>query len=625
MNILWYYHRLKKMSLSEVFKRVFEYGYIYRTKVKYRKTENWPYNRFAEKSSGLVFRELPKKQIKLDWRNYNIYNLKFDLTNPIDWYFTENKDSFWPKIFYSDINYRPGNPYGDIRINWELNRLQFFPLIATENEELAKDILQSWLKNSPYLYGPSYVSSMEVALRWISVYWGVCLLSEPIDDDLLKEITGLGVASGIFIENRLSTHSSAGNHIIVEAVGLFWIAKALRADKYTEKWAELARQLIWDQTLRQLNPDGSPKEQSFWYLGFVVDALFYYLLLEDISLVPSNVLKRLEKSLEFISEIVLHDGTFPDFGDRDDGYVGHINDDYERSPFVDLLKIGAMLFNRPEWVEGRSNISNKFHFFDTPEFAVINQDNKHNIQVDNNSVKLYPDCGMTVMQKGKGQLIFRHAPLGLEPTYGHGHADALSILFSWGGQQILCDLGSGQYNGDQNIRNYFRSTLAHNTIQVDNCDQARILGPFMWEGSYNCITGERHAPENNTIEYKHDAYFENYGITHTRTIEWAEPNKIIITDFLDGPKEKEFCGTFHFTPDSKIEIVNNVLEINSNDVKLNIYFDSKLKLELSEGSVEPLLGWKSAVYGRWEPIHLIRFSSEIRHIKQFETILETLE
>ena len=91
---------------------------------------------------------------------------------------------------------------------------------------------------------------------------------------------------------------------------------------------------------------------------------------------------------------------------------------------------------------------------------------------------------MTVMQWNKGKLLFRHSRLGLDNTYGHGHADALSVLFYWDEIPILIDLGSGQYNGDQAIRGFFRSTIAHNTVEIGGENQAEILGPFMWKESY---------------------------------------------------------------------------------------------------------------------------------------------
>ena len=183
----------------------------------------------------------------------------------------------------------------------------------------------------------------------VSIYWAVCLFKKSIEASLRQGLAGLAIASGKFIESRLSTHSSAGNHLIVEAVGLFWIGKALQKEKTGKRWLRKAREILWKQTLIQLNPDGTNQEQSFWYLGFVLDALFYYLLLEDRQVIPKRVLDRIQKAIGFVHEMILPDGSFPDYGDRDDGFVFRVNGSYKESPFPGLLNIGASLFNRPDW------------------------------------------------------------------------------------------------------------------------------------------------------------------------------------------------------------------------------------------------------------------------------------
>jgi len=275
MNLTWYLNRLKKMSLAEVYKRFGEYLGIYYSRIKYRDPFQWPYRRFARDDIALVLNSLSGVPVADDWKHYRIYNTEFDLTGPIDWYFSDNSGKRWPACHYARINYRPGNPYGDVRVNWELSRLQFLPAMAATDEDLAKSILADWLVKNSYLHGPGYLASMEVALRWVSIYWAVCLFKEPIDASLRQDLAGLAIASGKFIESRLSTHSSAGNHLIVEAVGLFWIGKALQKEKIGKKWLRKAQEILWKQTLIQLNPDGTSQEQSFWYLGFVLDALFH--------------------------------------------------------------------------------------------------------------------------------------------------------------------------------------------------------------------------------------------------------------------------------------------------------------------------------------------------------------
>ena len=141
------------------------------------------------------------------------------------------------------------------------------------------------------------------------------------------------------------------------------------------------------------------------------------------------------------------------------------------------------------------------------------------VSSDTPQLKTYSDGGMTLMKWGKGRLLFRHARLGLGNTCGHGHADALSVLFSWNNIPVLIDLGSGQYNGNQDIRNFFRSTIAHNTIEIGRESQAKIVGPFLWEKAYEtCLTEAEKTPSFFAEAY-HTGYKERFGIIHKRRIE----------------------------------------------------------------------------------------------------------
>ncbi|MFH2067477.1 MAG: alginate lyase family protein [Pseudomonadota bacterium] len=616
------------MSLSEILKRIREYIHIYGSRIKYRNPDKWPYWKFAVSTPELILRPLPGHYIPHDWSHFRIYNRYIDLTKPINWYETGHDNTQWPKQYYATIPYRPGNPYGDIRINWELNRMQFLPLMASREQELSCSIIRSWLKDNPYLYGPSYVSSMEVALRWISIYRTICLLPDAIDDSLMKNIKGLAKASGLFIEKHLSTHSSAGNHIIVEAVGLFWIARALQNDPDGERWIQKARGILHEQILRQLNPDGSPKEQSFWYLGFVIDAVFHYFLMEDNQSIPAALWKRVERSLEFIHDLILPDGSYPDFGDRDDGCVGRINDQYEMSPFPGLMNIGSLLFNRPEW------------YFDLPEANMYCSFWKKNMPTDSPpkkissknyrsssfpKIKHFHDCGLTMIRNEKGRLIFRHSPLGLEPTCGHGHADALSVMLYWENIPLLIDLGSGQYNGTKSIRDYFRSTIAHNTIEIERQNQAEIIGPFLWKESYECTLTHCKSDPWPVIEAEHSGYKDRFGCVHKRRIEWPVINRIEITDTIAGGEIGGMRGAFHIGSCMSALQSKNSVKINFEKLFLQVQFEADMDVQLLNGSSEPFSGWKSAVYGDCIPIYSILFTSGRKPYNSFKTVLEISE
>lgn len=62
------------------------------------------------------------------------------------------------------------------------------------------------------------------------------------------------------------------------------------------------------------------------------------------------------------------------------------------------------------------------------------------------------------------------------PRYisGHGHCDMLSIELFHNGEPILVNSGTYQYQTE--LRGYFRSTKAHNTLQIDGIEQSEIWG-----------------------------------------------------------------------------------------------------------------------------------------------------
>lgn len=605
---------MKKMSVAEVLKRCEETAFIHYSRHKYRDPNKWPYWKFAGEINSLAFHDLADIPVEeIEGNHYLIYNYSFELSSTPNWFFSDKPDTFWPSCHYSKINYRPGNPYGDVRINWELNRLQILPSLALLDENRANEILTDWLSRNPYLHGPAYLSSMEVALRWISVYRTICLFKKPIDKLLLQNIIGLAIASGNFIENRLSTHSSAGNHLIVEAVGLFWIGKALGKASQGPYWSDKARKILWDQVRRQVHPDGSSIEQSFWYLGFVIDALLHYLMLEEREKIPEDVKDRIEQSLDFVSEVILPDGSFPDFGDRDDGCVSRYHGDPSKKRFLNLLSIGCCYFDRHDWL---LNV-NKDECFcksvrDTPGQSIQQSDEKQVSFKDKSYVNSYHDAGITALRRGKGRLFFRHAPLGMPPTYGHGHADALSILFYWDNIPVLIDLGSGQYNANQDIRDYFRSTIAHNTVEICGKSQADMLGPFMWDKSYTAQMVSSSLSPVLMAEARHDGYLEKYSIQHYRKIVWRDNKHIEIHDEFIGQADLGMRGGFHLDPACLgVKCKENKIIADFGRFDFIISFPGDFDVQVYHGSCDPFMGWKSTIYGQWEPIYSVVFNSRI--------------
>ena len=71
-------------------------------------------------------------------------------------------------------------------------------------------------------------------------------------------------------------------------------------------------------------------------------------------------------------------------------------------------------------------------------------------------------------------------PHGYLSIAAHAHADALSVEVRYAGIDILADPGTYCYHGEREWRSYFRSTIAHNTAELDGRSQSSERGPFMW-------------------------------------------------------------------------------------------------------------------------------------------------
>ncbi len=83
----------------------------------------------------------------------------------------------------------------------------------------------------------------------------------------------------------------------------------------------------------------------------------------------------------------------------------------------------------------------------------------------------------TIRRSGAVATAVAHGFLSIA---AHAHADALSVELRYGGVDIFADPGTYCYHGEPEWRSYFRSTIAHNTVEVDGQNQSADGGAFLW-------------------------------------------------------------------------------------------------------------------------------------------------
>lgn len=86
----------------------------------------------------------------------------------------------------------------------------------------------------------------------------------------------------------------------------------------------------------------------------------------------------------------------------------------------------------------------------------------------------FPISGYYKLYGGKNTLLFDCGQMGPSYMCGHAHCDCLSFELARNGKMLFVNSGTYQYQGK--LRQFFRSTMAHNTVMIDKREQAELWG-----------------------------------------------------------------------------------------------------------------------------------------------------
>lgn len=583
-KIKWILTRLSIMSFPEIIFRIREFILVFIMRIKY---VLGPGDEFKISEENLVFFKNEEIFFKLPWDKIDEEHIKdgifFSYGSNLEWLNEDNfwhnqigSDNQWPKSFFSDIDIKPNNAVGDIRLLWEPARLQHLPVIAKfissdchhdlkeKYLNIIEEQLCSFLRHNPKYSGPHYVSSMECGLRIISL---VHMLDQmrPYIKNKNKILTfSLMIINSHadFINHRISLFSSAGNHTICECAGLLYAGLIFPEFKKSSTWVKKALPIFEFELDRQILSDGGGIEQSIWYhyfitnIGLVVESLLIKNKISSLKIKNAN-----SRAKNFFNSSFLGVHDLPPIGDSDNGYV--------------LSKYCDLVFNK-------SSLNIK----------------------TNDKVVTHKETGMSIFfpRNYVETLYFNHGPFGMTPAFGHGHADALSVCLHSRGERIVCDTGTYGYNLGSNWREYFRSTKAQNTISINGEDQAEQVGPFIWK---NVNSSKLHwvgkLGEYETVIAKFD-WAHKFPFIHYRACINIAPGDWFFWDYISGSSQGEFKLYWH-TPNKLFQEGNTFHwnNISEGFFKINGAHD----INLIVGSENPIAGWASREYGEKKPITTI--------------------
>lgn len=445
------------------------------------------------------------------------------------WHVDPVTSKLWPGagIFTFKAPYRHRTDRGDVKLVWEVNRLQFLQSLAavaahdadeTRWKQIA-DFLRGWMSANPPFDGINWNSGIENATRIVSLLVALSYAGE-------REREGLSSVSRQFIQAHTywlyrypSRFSSANNHKIAELAGLFLAAVSFPELPQAEKYCSFARAELEKEIEKQILPDGVGVEQSPTYSGYALE----WLLLaaraaEEIGQPFSETYRNRVRASEQYMRWFLDDaGHPPRIGDDDEGHVLRANYSEPEQYVRRIANVAAC------WLKDCEPIASGLKIFREGGYTVV----RDNLP------------GPTLVG------VLDHGPLGYLSIAAHGHADSLSFWLHSGTEPIFVDAGTYLYHSGGSQRDKLRGTPMHNTVSIEASDQSSISGPFSWS---------RHAKSRllRSSDYEVvaecDGYFDRFGIRHQRSLQHLRGLGFRIEDRLVGqPNQDKLNWSLGFT------------------------------------------------------------------------------
>jgi hypothetical protein len=329
---------------------------------------------------------------------------------PIDWHLDFKSGYRWSEdIWYLEIphGHKPGV---DIKVPWELARMQHLPLLASAyalacDKQAGFAAPQAYVREfrnqvfdfiatNPPRFGVNWRSTMDVAIRaanWLVSSDLFKAFGVELDDKFKKEFFQSIYQHGMHIVNNLEWNQTLrGNHYLSNIVGLLFVAAYLPRTPETDAWLAFAVQELVNEVEYQFTLDGANFEASTSYHRLSTEMIIYATALilglpgqkraalknydcgllkilpklkpapipfyplagsERLTPFPLSYIERLEKMAEFTICITKPNGHIIQIGDNDGGRFLKLQPLYNRMTVTEAKARYANLYNYTDFSE----------------------------------------------------------------------------------------------------------------------------------------------------------------------------------------------------------------------------------------------------------------------------------
>ncbi len=315
-------------------------------------------------------------------RALHIWGMVDESYVPIDWQIDFKSGYRWDQGRSSASLLYGHLPGVDIKVPWELARLQHFPrlalahVLAREGEEgfeppeiyigEFRNQCLDFIASNPPRFGVNWSCTMDVAIRAANMVTAMNLFRRHgavFDDPFEAEFTASILSHARHINANPERHANfTGNHYLAGLAGLAFCATGLPATAETNGWLNRVIREMVSEVASQFTEDGANFEASTSYHRLSAEMVIFttalVLGLDDqrkkeigLSPFPQWYFERIEKMAEFSIHITKPNGRVVQIGDNDNGRLFKLSAAAESGVSLDHRSlVGAIngLFGRDD-------------------------------------------------------------------------------------------------------------------------------------------------------------------------------------------------------------------------------------------------------------------------------------